>query len=211
MSPCSSDCIFRASRQDPVRRTVSEDSGGLQLCPSALPVPAAPVHRERELEELVESRTSIDGDRRAICRTTRANFSKSACLLDRIGQRSKNGITLLQQIQPVSNDTVRRARRAAIRLDVAATESGSNQLEHLGPVTVLADMKLRHGAETRRRQLGFRCTAHREASFSVDVACDVTIQPFLPICSRTRHVVTIVNARLVITMSSAGCSEFQQY
>ena len=34
---------------------------------------------------------------------------------------------------------------------------------------------------------------NREASFSVDVPCDVAVQPFLLIV-RTRHVVTIVNA-----------------
>src|SRR6185312_6446554 len=42
------------------------------------------------------------------------------------------------------------------------------------------------------------------APFSVYITRDIAVQPFLLIV-RTRHVVTIVNVRQDVTMSSAGC------
>ena len=91
----------------------------------------------------------------------------------------------------------------AVRPDAAATEPRTDELEDLGPVTVLADLELRN--ELKSDATG-RVALHRdrEASFSVNITRDVAIQPFLLIV-RTRHVVTIVNARQDVTMSSAGC------
>src|SRR5262249_12795719 len=95
---------------------------------------------------------------------------------------------------------------SAVRLDVAASESLSYQLENLSPVSVLADVKLRNELKTETTA---RITLHRnrKASFSVDVPCDVAIQPFLRIV-RTRQVVTILNAQSDDTMSRAVYSEF---
>ena len=62
------------------------------------------------------------------------------------------------------------------------------------------------------RPIGLTNEADREASFSVyetDDPADLD-QSFLLIV-RTRHVVTIVNARSDGTMSSAGCSDVPAY
>ncbi len=115
----------------------------------------------------------------------------------------------VQEVGPVSNDQHNRPIMSAVRFDVAASEPLSNQLEHLSPVSVLADVKL--GDELKTESTA-RITLHRDrkASFSVDVPSDVAIQPFLLIV-RTRHVVTIVNIHSDVTMSSAGSSEFPAY
>ena len=115
----------------------------------------------------------------------------------------------LEQILAVSNHKNESSIVLAIRLDVATAEPLAEYLEHLSPVTVLADMELRNELkpDTTRRVALHR---DREASFSVDVPRDVAVQPFLLIV-RTRHVVTIVNVRPDVTMSSAGYSEFPAY
>src|SRR4029077_8253640 len=97
----------------------------------------------------------------------------------------------------------------AVRLDVATVESLSDQLEDLSPLAVLADVELRNELKTNTARL-VALHRDREASFSVDVTRDVAVQPFLLIV-RTRHVVTIVNVRPDVTMSSAGYSEFPAY
>ena len=115
----------------------------------------------------------------------------------------------LEQVVAIAHDEDECSITFAVRSDVAATKSPTDQLQHLSPVTVLADMKLRN--QLKPDATG-RVALHRdrEASFSVDVTRDVAIQPFLLIV-RTRHVVTIVNVRSDVTMSSAGYSEFPAY
>ncbi len=94
---------------------------------------------------------------------------------------------------PVSHDEHESAITFAVRFDRSAPESTANQLEHLSPVAVLADMELRD--ELKPDPTGcVPLNRDREASFSVDVTSDVAIQPFLLIV-RTQHVVTIVNVR----------------
>ena len=99
----------------------------------------------------------------------------------------------IEQVHALAHDEDERAITSAVRSDGATTESNLDQPQHLSPVAVLADMELRH--ELKSDPTG-RVALHRdrEASFSVDVPSDVAIQPFLLIV-RTRHVVTIVNAR----------------
>ena len=181
---------------------------GYELAPSPFPVSSTAVHRQRQLEKLgeagvrsmvTESHPSNDLSEllevRLLARQQRATFEE--------------GDYTLKKVTPVSDHQHNRRVTLAVRLDVAASEPFSNQLEHLSPISVLADMEL---GDELKTETTTRITLHRnrEASFSVYVACDVTVQPFLLIV-RTRHVVTIVNAWSDATMSSAGFSEFPAY
>src|SRR5205823_14299096 len=98
-----------------------------------------------------------------------------------------------EQVFAVTYHEYERPIALAVRPDATAAEPRTDELENLGPVTVLADMELRH--ELKSDATG-RVALHRdrEASFSIYITRDVAIQPFLLIV-RTRHVVTIVNAR----------------
>jgi hypothetical protein len=98
----------------------------------------------------------------------------------------------VDELFAIPHDEHERAIRSAVRLDVATTEPSLDQLQDLSSVTVLADMEL--GNELRPETTrSIALHRDREAAFSVDIPCDVAIQPFLLIV-RTRHVVTIVNA-----------------
>ena len=129
--------------------------------------------------------------------------------------RRKEGTSLeernysIEQILAVSNHKNESSIAFAIRLDVATAEPTLDYLEDLSPVAILADMELGNELKSNTTR---RVSLHRdrEASFSVDVPRDIAVQPFLLIV-RTRHVVTIVNIRPDITMSSAGFSEFPAY
>ena len=114
-----------------------------------------------------------------------------------------------EECAAISHDVHECTIRLAVRLDVATAESRPDQLENLGPVTVLADVELRYELKpdaTRTVALH----RDREASFSVDETSYVAIQPFLLIV-RTRHVVTTVYVRPDATMSSAGYSDIPAY
>ena len=114
-----------------------------------------------------------------------------------------------EQCSSFANDVHECSIPLAVRLDVATTEPFVYQLEHLSPVAVLTDMKLGHKLKPDAA-CSIALHRDREASFSVDVSRDVAVQPFLLIV-RTRHVVTTVNVRSDVTMSSAGFSEFPAY
>ena len=73
----------------------------------------------------------------------RANFSKSARFEERSGTFEEGNYGLKQR-SSFSNDEHQRSIPFAVRFDVATTESVANQLEHLSPVAILADMELRH-------------------------------------------------------------------
>ncbi len=171
-------------------------------------MPAAPVHRERELEELVEASSG------AMVTESHSSHNQGEPFDVRLLARQQD-ISLeernypLEQIRAVADDQHNCSVTLAVRLDVTASKPLPDQLEHLRPVSILADMELRNELKT---ETAARITLHRhrEASFSVDVPCDVAVQPFLLIV-RTRHVVTIVNVRSDVTMSSAGYSEFPAY
>src|SRR5262249_18452624 len=97
----------------------------------------------------------------------------------------------VEELAAVTHHQDERSIALAVRSYSAASEPRTDQLEHLSPVAVLADMELRNELKA---VVAAWIALHRdrEASFSVDVPCDVAIQPFLLIV-RTRHVVTIVN------------------
>jgi hypothetical protein len=99
----------------------------------------------------------------------------------------------IEQVFALAHDEHERSIAPTVGLDVSAVETPLDQSENLVPVAVLADMELRNQLKPDATA---RAALHRdrEASFSVDVTRDVAIQPFLLIV-RTRHVVTIVNAR----------------
>src|SRR5436190_15747027 len=191
MSPCSSDCIFRAfSALSGVQSL--RILGSYQLAPPDLPKSTAAVHRQRDLEELTET-----GERQVLTESHLSDVvgELAKVRLFRREQRDafKEWNDAIQKRLALANYEHQRSVALAIRLDVATAEPVANQLEHLSPVAVLADMKLRNElkSDTARAVALHR---DREAPFSVDVPCDVAVQPFLLIV-RTRHVVTIVNAR----------------
>ena len=125
------------------------------------------------------------------------------------GFRSKKGITRSRSASRSLTTYTKRAIGLAVRLDVATPEPHLNQLENLSPVSVLADMELRHELESDATR-AVSLHRDREASFSVDVTRDVAIQSFLLIV-RTRHVVTPVYVRPDDMVSSAGYSDIPAY
>ena len=207
MSPCSSDCIFQALRAlsgvQSLRILDSEDVG-----PPHLSVATATVHGCSRCEKPAKASFGAMVSERQLP----DDLSKrlDVCLLRREQRvRFEEWDDAFEKVVPFTDDIYDCAILQAIRPDSAATESIPDQLENLSPVTVLADMELRN----KLKPEATRCVAlnrHREASFSVDVTRDVTVQPFLLIV-RTRHVVTTVNIRSDVTMSSAGYSEFPAY
>ena len=146
---------------------------------------------------------------RAIALTIEANVSTSACFEESNRVAFEEGDHPLEECAAISHDVHERTIGLAVRLDVATAEPRHDQLEHLGPVTVLADMELRHELKTDATRT---VSLHRDrkASFSVDMTREVAIQPFLLIV-RTRHVVTTVYVRSDDTMSSAGYSDIPAY
>jgi hypothetical protein len=118
----------------------------------------------------------------------------------------EEGDHTLDERSAIPDDEHEGSVASAVRLDVATTQLLSDQVEHLSSVAILADVEL--GNELKSDAAGsIALHQDREAPFSVVVTRDVAVQPFLLIV-RTRHVVTIVNVRPDVTMSSARCSEF---
>lgn len=171
-------------------------------------MPAAPIHRERELEELVkasifpvvtESHASHDV----------GELLKVHPLRGEQGASLEEGEDAFEEVRAITNHEDQRPIALAVRLDVATPKPRADQLENLSPIAVLADMELWN--ELKPDAAGaIALHRDREAAFSVDVPCDVAIQPFLLIV-RTRHVLTIVGAWSDDTMSSAGFSEFPAF
>ena len=96
----------------------------------------------------------------------------------------------LQQVHTPSNDVHQSTVLPSVGLDVTASpESLANQLEHLSPVAVLADMELWNQLKTASTR-GIAIDGDRKAALTIYIARDVTIQPFLLIV-RTRHIVTV--------------------
>ena len=163
-----------------------------ELVPAHFPVASASVHGERHLQEPVEA------DVGAMVALSKLPNNRSELLEVRVLRR-EHGVTFeernhaFEQVVAVTHHENECPITLAVRPDAAATEPCTDELEDLRPVTVLADMELRHELESDATS---RVALHRdrEASFSVYITRDVAIQPFLLIV-RTRHVVTIVNAR----------------
>src|SRR5437762_474545 len=151
MSPCSSDCIFRAvSALSGVQSL--RILGSYQLAPPDLPKSTAAVHRQRDLEELTET-----GERQVL---TESHLSDDVGELAKVRlfrreQRDafKEWNDAIQKRLALANYEHQRSVALAIRLDVATAEPVANQLEHLSPVAVLADMKLRNELKSRCQTL----------------------------------------------------------
>ena len=94
------------------------------------------------------------------------------------------------EVYTPSNDVDQRTVLSSIGFDVAAsTKPRLDHAQHLSPVTVLADMKLRHqlvASTTRWIAVDADC----EAALAVYITRNVAIQSFLLIV-RTRHIVTL--------------------
>src|SRR6266436_3844475 len=185
MSPCSSDCIFRASFALEALSGVQSlrilDS--YELFPAHLPVTTASVHGERQVQEPVEAglgamvaESKLPNDRRELLEVR--VFRREDWVL------FEEWNDAFEQVFAVSHHENECPITLAVRPDAAATEPRTDELENLGPVTVLADMELRY--ELKSDATG-RVAFHRdrEASFSVYITRDVAIQPFLLIV-RTR-------------------------
>src|SRR5436190_22402284 len=91
MSPCSSDCIFRAfSALSGVQSL--RILGSYQLAQPDLPKSTAAVHRQRDLEELTET-----GERQVLTESHLSDdvgeLAKVRLFVESSGTRSKNGMT----------------------------------------------------------------------------------------------------------------------
>jgi hypothetical protein len=179
-----------------------------ELIPSHFPKAPAPVHGEGHFEQPAKT------DFGTMVTMSHSSDDASELLEVRLLRRQKRVVLeewnhALEQRPAVSHHEDECPIALAVRFDVATTEPAADQLEHLSPVAVLADVEL--GNELKPDATGaIALHRDREASFSVHVSRDVAIQPFLLIV-RTRHVVTIANAWSDVTMSSAGSTEFPAY
>jgi hypothetical protein len=163
-----------------------------QLEPTHLPVSTAAVHRDGEVEEpakaggsAVVTESLLPHDERELLEVRMLRGEQRITF--------EEGNDTLEQVLALAHHKDERPIASAVGPDRAASESLLDQLEHLSPVAVLADMKLGNELKsdaTRRIALH----RNRETSFSVYETRDIAIQPFLLIV-RTRHVVTIVNVR----------------
>ena len=191
MSPCSSDCIFRAlSALSGVQSLRILES--YELVPTHLPEPPAPVHRERDVEQPAEA-----GSGAMVAESLRSHDA-GELLEVRLFRREQRitfeeGDDAFQEVVAVPHHEDQGPIASTVRPHASATQPRLDQLEHLSPVAVLADVELR---DELKPDAASRIALHRdrETAFSVDVTRDVTIQPFLLIV-RTRHVVTTVNVR----------------
>src|SRR2546421_1816463 len=128
MSPCSSDCIFRAfSALSGIQSLRILES--YELTPPHLPEASAAVHRQRHFEQLAEA------GERAMVTLSHLPHDAGELLEVRTLRREKGNAFEernheLQQRTSFSNDIHQRSVSFAIRLDVAATESLPNQLQH---------------------------------------------------------------------------------
>jgi hypothetical protein len=119
----------------------------------------------------------------------------------------EEGNDFRQEIASLANDEhQRRVRRAAmIRLDPATTEPEPDQVEHLSALGILTHVELRDELPAQPRR-GVPLYGDVEGPFSIDIARNVGIQPFLLI-DRTQRVVTVHVATLAVAndmVSSIG-------
>jgi hypothetical protein len=130
------------------------------------------------------------------------------------GIRFEEGDHIPQEIITTADDEHEsRVRRAAmVLLDPSTAEAVLNEVEDLTPLRVLADMELRHELPTDPRAR-ISLNGNVEGSFSIDVARNVGIQPFL-LVDRTCRIVTAHVGKLAVASdmaSSAGSSVVPAY
>jgi hypothetical protein len=93
---------------------------------------------------------------------------------------------MVEKCSALSNDVDKRSISLAVRLDVPASEALADHFENLSSVAILAHVELGHELRADPTRV-VPLDGDREAAFSVDVACDVAVQPLA-------HVVMIANA-----------------
>jgi hypothetical protein len=81
---------------------------------------------------------------RAIALTTRANFSKSACLCRQERDSFEEGDHVLEQLGAVLHHKHLNTIPHAIRSNAPALEPLLDQSKHLSSVAILSDMELRY-------------------------------------------------------------------
>ena len=153
------------------------------------PIPAASFHRDSSFGEPPEALLAQMLPFRH--RTHDAREGEELLLFAaEKGLRLEERDYLREEILTVSNHEYQRRifRASMIRLDPAAVEALHDQVKNLTSLCALTDVKLRNELPTVLRAR-IALDRYVERSFSVDVARDVGIQPFLLI-NRTRHIVT---------------------
>ena len=148
-----------------------------ELLPAHFPEPSASVHGEGEPEEPTEAGIG------AVVAESKLTHDGGELLEVRM-LRGENWVSFeewnhsFEQVVEIAHDEHESTIPTAVRSKASATESLLDQLEHLSPVAVLADVELRN--ELKPDTTG-RLALHRdrEAAFSIDVTRDVAIQPFL--------------------------------
>ena len=161
------------------------------------PVPATSVHRGRHIGKLPESLFAqvLLGNHRS---HDAREGQELLLLAAQKGLRLEERDDLREKIVAFSHHENDRhvSRAPMIRLDPAAVEPMSDEVEDLTPLGALTDVELRNELPTVLRA---RVPLDRnvERAFSVYVARDVGIQPFLLI-NRTLHIVTAHVSRLAV-------------
>ena len=135
-----------------------------ELIPTHVPVAAASIHGEGHIEEPAEA------DVGAVVALSQLPDDASELQEVRVLRREhrvslEEGDDALEEVLALARDEDECSITCAVRPDAAAAQSLLNQLEHLSPVTVLADMKLRDELKSDATR---RVALHRdrEASFS---------------------------------------------
>jgi hypothetical protein len=130
------------------------------------------------------------------------------------GIRVEEGNHLPQEIGSIAHDEheSRVPRSAMVLLDPSTAQAKLDEVEDLTSLRILAYVELRHELPTGPRAR-ISLDGNVEGTFSIDVARDVGIQPFL-LVYRTCCIVTAHVRRLAVasdTASSAGSTVFPAY
>jgi hypothetical protein len=135
---------------------------------------AVPIHRERDVQEVVEAGPREVGPAVHLPDDVR-EFLEVGLLRREQRHALEEGDDRLHECCSVADDVDEGAVTLAVRLDVPAAQSPANELQHLRSVAVLADVKLRHELQPEARA-GIALDRDRERALSVDVACDVAVE-----------------------------------
>src|SRR5262245_44249159 len=142
MSPCSSDCIFRAlSALSGVQSLRILES--YELCPTHLAIPTAAVHGNGDVQQPAEA-----GDGAMVAESKLANdlgeLQEVRLLRREQWVAFEERDDAVEQVLALSHDKDERTITSTVRSDCATTQPSLDQPEHLSPVAVLADVELRN-------------------------------------------------------------------
>jgi hypothetical protein len=206
---CSRSPWARRSRG--VRRMASEDSGLLHsMHPS---IPASSVHGDGKLPDGSEPLLlEMFAPRQRLHDGGEGHELLLLCAQERMSFEERNDPG--KKIIPVADDVHQGGvgRSAVVRLYPSTAKPTLDQVENLTTLGVLTDVELRNELPTgSRRRVPLNGDVKR--TFSVDVARNVGIQPFLLI-DRTRCVVTFHAPTLAVAgdvVSSSGYTVFPAF